>query len=52
MFCGLCIDQCPKGALCSGKEYTKGLVKWKHKDLLMGPEKLAREVSLEEGEER
>ena len=52
LFCGLCIDQCPKCALSSGKEYAKGLVKWKHKDLLMNPDKLAREVDLEKGDER
>jgi formate hydrogenlyase subunit 6/NADH:ubiquinone oxidoreductase subunit I len=52
LFCGLCIDQCPKDALTSGKEYTEGLVKWKHKDLLMCPDKLAREVDLEEGDEK
>ncbi|MDD3043085.1 MAG: F420H2 dehydrogenase subunit FpoI [Methanosarcinaceae archaeon] len=52
LFCGLCIDQCPKEALSSGKEYAKGVVKWKHKDLLMTPAKLAREVNLDEGDER
>lgn len=52
LFCGLCIDQCPKGALSSGKEYTVGLLKWKHKDLLFTPDKLAREVDLTEGDER
>ena len=51
LFCGLCIDQCPKGALSSGKEY-RTLVRWAHKDLLMTPEKLAREISLEEGDEK
>lgn len=52
LFCGLCIDQCPKGALSSGKEYTRGIVKWAHKDMLMTPDKLAREVDIDEGDEK
>ncbi len=53
MFCGLCIDQCPKEALSSTGICSKGIVKWKHEELLCTPEMLAREVPIddEEGKE-